>query len=316
MRVVEEAKHLMTLTHANIVAYLDVFGHQVTAAELSTNYVCIAMEYCELGTMADAVFEERLTFEGVVDAVRQAALGLSYAHQQGIVHHDVKLENILVQRGTSHRDVVKLADWGIARKDHSAIGYRAQPRGQPSGPDTMPAEDAAPAVPVLPPNLTIAQGSEQEQQLQQRASTALGLVPSDTSVKSSPQGTVCYQAPECHAPSQLRPGFRWAIDVWACACAVYEACTQACLPLGTGPDTLGRQALLAEWPTARMRRLRVLGTALAKADSQHGEDRDMQVKQALGQWVHDAWQADPSHRSTLDVLTKLPAVYCLHVRST
>jgi len=300
----------MTLSHANIVTYLDVFGHQVTAAELSTNYVCIAMEYCELGTMADAVFEERLTFEGVVDAVRQAALGLAFAHQQGIVHHDVKLENILVQRGTQHRDIVKLADWGIARKDHSAIGYRACP---PADVDNLPPSTPAPAEPVLPPTLTIAQGSEHEQQLLQRASTALGLVPSDIPTGSSPNGTVCYQPPECHELSQLRPGFRWAIDVWAFACAVYEACTQACLPLGTGPETLGRQALLPEWPVARMQRLRVLGTALGNAGSQHGGDKDMHVKHALGQWVHDAWHADASQRPTLDVLTQLPPLYCLHV---
>jgi serine/threonine-protein kinase len=78
-----------------------------------------------------------------VDIVGQACRGLDYAHRHGVVHRDVKPGNLLV----SDADVVKLADFGIARAtDQSSItqvgsvlgtaAYLApeQARGEEAGP--------------------------------------------------------------------------------------------------------------------------------------------------------------------------------------
>ena len=78
-----------------------------------------------------------------IDIVTQACRGLDYAHRNGVVHRDVKPGNLLV----SDSDVVKLADFGIARAtDQSSItqvgsvlgtaAYLApeQARGEEAGP--------------------------------------------------------------------------------------------------------------------------------------------------------------------------------------
>src|SRR5262249_36867341 len=52
-----------------------------------------------------------LAIDRAVDYVRQAALGLQYAHEQGLVHRDVKPGNLMLHRAGS----VKLLDLGLAR---------------------------------------------------------------------------------------------------------------------------------------------------------------------------------------------------------
>ena len=84
-----------------------------------------------------------LTSRSRIDIVTQACRGLDYAHRNGVVHRDVKPGNLLV----SDSDVVKLADFGIARAtDQSSItqvgsvlgtaAYLApeQARGEEAGP--------------------------------------------------------------------------------------------------------------------------------------------------------------------------------------
>ncbi len=61
----------------------------------------------------------RLSVQGVLEIITQAALGLHAAHEQGLVHHDVKPSNIFVMDDNS----VKIIDFGIA---HGAGGNNAQ----------------------------------------------------------------------------------------------------------------------------------------------------------------------------------------------
>ena len=88
-----------------------------------------------------------LDVDQAVDIVTQACRGLDYAHRNGVVHRDVKPGNLLV----SDSDVVKLADFGIARAtDQSSItqvgsvlgtaAYLApeQARGEEAGPAGRP----------------------------------------------------------------------------------------------------------------------------------------------------------------------------------
>ena len=100
----QEAEAARGLTHPHIVRVYD-WGE-------SGSYHYIAMEYVPGGTLRDRVSRHGPFPEGT--AIRLAADvadALAYAHAQGVIHRDIKPQNILLtQDGTA-----KVADFGIAR---------------------------------------------------------------------------------------------------------------------------------------------------------------------------------------------------------
>jgi len=70
------------------------------------------MEYVECETVADLLRRRgRLESEEAVPLALQACAGLESAHEAGLVHRDIKPQNLLLTPG----GVVKIADFGIAR---------------------------------------------------------------------------------------------------------------------------------------------------------------------------------------------------------
>ena len=99
-----EAQAAAGLNHPNIVGVYD-WGRV-------NNTYYIAMEYVNGRTLADIVRQSgSLTPLQVCDVVGEVAAALGSAHQNGVVHRDVKPGNILV----SNSGQVKVADFGIAR---------------------------------------------------------------------------------------------------------------------------------------------------------------------------------------------------------
>ena len=99
-----EAQSAAALTHPNIVAVYD-WG------KVNATYF-IAMEYVEGKTLATILKERgRLSPIHTCDVIAEVASALSFAHENGVVHRDIKPGNILI--GTSGQ--VKVADFGIAR---------------------------------------------------------------------------------------------------------------------------------------------------------------------------------------------------------
>ncbi|MFZ9807919.1 MAG: Stk1 family PASTA domain-containing Ser/Thr kinase [Ilumatobacteraceae bacterium] len=99
-----EAQAAANLNHPNIVAVYD-WG------KLNNTYY-IAMEYVNGRTLADILKQSgTLTPMQVCDVMSEVASALISAHQNGVIHRDIKPGNILVS--TTGR--VKVADFGIAR---------------------------------------------------------------------------------------------------------------------------------------------------------------------------------------------------------
>jgi eukaryotic-like serine/threonine-protein kinase len=103
-RFFREARMAAALSHPNLVAVYDV------GDEDGLPY--IVMEFVDGETLAELMGREGpLSPDRAVDLLLQVCAGLEHAHAAGLVHRDIKPQNVLVRRD----GVVKIADFGIAR---------------------------------------------------------------------------------------------------------------------------------------------------------------------------------------------------------
>lgn len=105
-RLLKEARLLARVSHPNIIAIYDVGEHK--------DAVYLAMELVEGPSLLSHFKGAELA--DVVAYFAQVALGLAAAHEQGIVHRDIKPGNLLV--GPHERAIV--ADFGLA--EHAGTG--------------------------------------------------------------------------------------------------------------------------------------------------------------------------------------------------
>ena len=107
-RFLREARLAGRLAHPNVVRVFD--------AGETEGRPYIVMEYVSGETVADLLERRgRLSPAEAVDIAAQACAGLQHAHEHGLVHRDVKPQNLLVRDD----GCVKLADLGIARAAES-----------------------------------------------------------------------------------------------------------------------------------------------------------------------------------------------------
>ena len=103
-RFQREVRAAARLSHPNIVASYDAGEHN------GVHY--LVMELVDGIDLARLVRQSGpLNASRAVDYVRQAATGFSYAHAQGIIHRDIKPQNLLVDR----KQHVRILDMGLAR---------------------------------------------------------------------------------------------------------------------------------------------------------------------------------------------------------
>jgi len=106
-------RELQRLKHANIVRLLGV-------GQIRRAY-CFLMEYCNGGSIDRRMAEHggRLPVPEATLLLQQCLAGLAHAHAQGIVHRDIKPQNIVIHRDAGQL-VAKLADFGLSALFESA----------------------------------------------------------------------------------------------------------------------------------------------------------------------------------------------------
>jgi serine/threonine protein kinase len=117
-RFFQEAKSSSALNHPNIVTIFDFIREDGLGA--------IAMEYIHGKTLRNA-FRGPVSVKEVARIGVQIARGLEAAHSNGIVHRDVKPENIMLRSD----GYIKVLDFGLAIPDRSQMP--ARPHEQPAG---------------------------------------------------------------------------------------------------------------------------------------------------------------------------------------
>ena len=107
-RFEREANTISKLRHPNTITVFD-FGQS------EDGFLFLSMELLEGRTLTDEIAEGPLDAARAVHIATQICRSLSEAHRAGIVHRDVKPDNIILIRVDDDPDVVKVLDFGIAK---------------------------------------------------------------------------------------------------------------------------------------------------------------------------------------------------------
>jgi serine/threonine protein kinase len=106
-----EAVALDRVRHANVINRL---GHGTAIDLVGTAFHYIVLEYLPGGDMAALTRGRPLPIERAVYYLEQVCSGLAHAHKCGVIHRDIKPQNLLL---TADQKIVKIADFGVARLD-------------------------------------------------------------------------------------------------------------------------------------------------------------------------------------------------------
>ena len=108
-RFEREVKAAAKLVHSNIITVFD--------ADQADGRIFMVMEYIKGDDLGELLRKKgQLSVSEVVDYILQAARGLKYAHDQGVIHRDIKPGNILVDSSGN----VKIVDMGMAKLESKA----------------------------------------------------------------------------------------------------------------------------------------------------------------------------------------------------
>lgn len=132
-RFVREARTAAKITHPNIIAIYDI------SASVGKAY--IAMEYVDGPSLHKYLSGKGgLKPREMVNVMVQACSALAAIHEAGIVHRDIKPDNMLIAKG----GLIKLTDFGLAKADDSRMTRTGVVMGTPSymAPEQVLGKDA------------------------------------------------------------------------------------------------------------------------------------------------------------------------------
>ncbi|XP_006834147.1 PREDICTED: NUAK family SNF1-like kinase 2 [Chrysochloris asiatica] len=107
MHIRREIEIMSSLNHPHIISIHEVFEN--------SSKIVIVMEFASRGDLYDYISErQRLSERDARHFFRQIVSAVSYCHQNGVVHRDLKLENILLDANGN----IKIADFGLSNQYH------------------------------------------------------------------------------------------------------------------------------------------------------------------------------------------------------
>ncbi|TPX36917.1 hypothetical protein SmJEL517_g01086 [Synchytrium microbalum] len=177
-RLEVELEVLRRAQHPRIVCLQQAF--------ITDDHIYLIIDLCEGGCLFDRIMDVDLTEPECSKITHQLLDALAYLHSIGIVHRDVKLENVLMTSKTLNTDV-KLADFGVVRI-----------RTVLSEPVSLD-ESESESEESLSPNRRLIRG-------RRRAPSIVSYV-----------GSVCYMAPDIF----LGVSYDEAVDMWAVGVLVF-----------------------------------------------------------------------------------------------
>lgn len=104
-----EAIALDRVRHPNVINRL---GHGTAIDLAGTTFHYIVLEYLSGGDMSALTKGRPLPIQRAIFYLEQVCSGLAHAHKCGVIHRDIKPQNLLL---TADKEVVKIADFGVAR---------------------------------------------------------------------------------------------------------------------------------------------------------------------------------------------------------
>jgi serine/threonine-protein kinase len=107
-RFSQEIEVVASLCHPNIVSLID-------AGRDAGGLTYLAMEYVRGKTFRDALKRGELSLPEILDVLIQTGDALMEAHDAGIVHRDLKFDNIMLTRHKDERLHIKVLDFGVAK---------------------------------------------------------------------------------------------------------------------------------------------------------------------------------------------------------
>lgn len=110
----QEVEALSRIDHPGIVGIID-------AGELENGKPFIIMQYVEGVTLRSAISPEGMNLERAAELLKQIGRALAAAHSRGILHRDLKPDNIMLQNLGHGEEQVKIIDFGIAKVKDSVI---------------------------------------------------------------------------------------------------------------------------------------------------------------------------------------------------